>query len=98
MLLEKAKRKRTAHGLKGADAAGKITVAFAARKCTASSAAGTASAEVAVARSRAPAAAGTAPTAVAVAPPRRSSHRCRRRLSSSAAAFLSALKASRAFP
>ena len=64
MLREKAKRRRTGHGLKGADAAGMMTVAAAARKRTVPPAAGNAPAEVAVARSRASRAAGTAPAAV----------------------------------
>ena len=52
MLREKAKRKRTGHGVQGVDTAGMMAVAAAARKCTVPSAAVTAPAEVAVARSR----------------------------------------------
>ena len=77
--MPREKAKRTGHGLKGADAAGKVTAAVAARKRSAPSAAGTVPAgEVAVARSRAPPAAGTAPAAVAADPPRSSSRRRRR--------------------
>ena len=66
MLREKANRKKTRHGLQGADAARMMAVAAAARKCTVPFASGTAPAEVAVARSSVPSAANTAPAAVVV--------------------------------